>query len=199
MTRYKDGLDHRITHGQSKTRLYNIWQGMKQRCYDSNTKEYRLYGERGIGICKEWMTSTCFLEWAMGNGYEDHLTIDRINNDGNYEPDNCRWATLKEQARNKRNTHTLSIGAESMCISAWSALLDIPINTIVNRLSRGLSDIDALSPDYHRRTHGVPGIIWIGSRGKWRVRAVIEGVSTCIGSFVSFDDAISSQRAAEVT
>lgn len=92
------------THGDSKTRLFNIWCGMKQRCNNPNAPKYQNYGGRGIAVCDEWKNSfEKFRAWVLNNGYSDDLTIDRINNDGNYEPDNCRWATVTEQNQNKRN------------------------------------------------------------------------------------------------
>lgn len=91
-------------HGMSGSRLYIIWCDMKQRCFNSNQKGYKDYGGRGITICDEWKDSfEEFRDWALSHGYSDELTIDRINNDGNYEPDNCRWATMAEQNQNKRN------------------------------------------------------------------------------------------------
>lgn len=87
----------------SKRRLASIYQGMKQRCYNTKRPNYKYYGGRGIVICNEWLNSfQAFNDWAMANGYQENLTIDRINTDGNYEPQNCRWATTKEQSTNKR-------------------------------------------------------------------------------------------------
>ena len=89
----------------SYSRLYKVWQGMKTRCYNPNFIYYCNYGGRGIMICDEWKNDfSKFYELAINNGYKEGLTIDRINNDGNYEPDNCRWITRAEQNRNQRKT-----------------------------------------------------------------------------------------------
>lgn len=96
------------THGESKTRLYRIWSGMKRRIHNPNCQRYKNYGGRGIRICKEWDESyEAFRDWALKNGYDSEApygqcTIDRINVDGDYEPDNCRWADMKTQANNQR-------------------------------------------------------------------------------------------------
>ena len=94
----------RITkHNKSYSRLYRIWSGMKYRCNNPNAAKYRIYGARGITVCKEWTDNfQSFYDWAMSNGYADNLTIDRINNSGNYEPANCRWVDSVVQNNNRR-------------------------------------------------------------------------------------------------
>ena len=90
-------------HDGSRTRLYKVWTSMKHRCHNSADANFQHYGGRGISVCDEWRNSFKeFQDWALSNGYRQGLTIDRINNDGNYEPSNCRWTTMSEQNRNQR-------------------------------------------------------------------------------------------------
>lgn len=93
------------THGACKSRLYHIWRAMRQRCYNPKYVYYSRYGGRGIVICEQWLHDfSAFQSWALAHGYDDSLTIDRIDVDGNYEPSNCRWATMKEQSNNRWNS-----------------------------------------------------------------------------------------------
>ena len=98
--------DNRIKHGGWGTRLYNIWNGMIGRCERSSNPNYKLYGNRGVIVCKAWKNFEKFKSWALANGYQENLSLDRINNSGNYEPSNCRWVTMKEQENNRGNNVT---------------------------------------------------------------------------------------------
>jgi hypothetical protein len=109
------------THGMTGTRLYVIWQHIIGRCARAKDKAYKWYGARGITICDEWLNSfEAFYEWAMSHGYSDDLTIDRIDVNGNYCPENCRWITLKEQQRNKRDNVRVSFNGQVKTVAEWA-------------------------------------------------------------------------------
>lgn len=128
------------THRLSNARLFNIWSQMKARCYNKNAPNYHNYGGRGIAICEEWLADfQSFYDWAVSNGYSDDLTIDRINNNGNYEPSNCRWATNTEQGENRRTSVILTYNGESHCINEWARITGIPAHVIAKRIKKGWS------------------------------------------------------------
>lgn len=134
-------------HGDSHTRLHNIWSGMRERCYTKSDFHYKWYGERGIKMCDEWKDDyVTFKEWAVSNGYSEQLTIDRINVDGDYSPENCRWVTLKVNANNKRNNHRLNVLGGSWTLSELEDMTGINQETIRHRLRLGWSEIDAIKP-----------------------------------------------------
>ena len=133
------------THGGRDTKLYGVWQTMKNRCHNKNTKSYSRYGGRGIAVCDEWKDDfSSFKKWAEENGYKDGLTIERINNNGNYEPSNCRWATILEQSHNKRNNHYAVYHGIRYTMSELGRLTGVDRRTIARRLNRGMSVEDAV-------------------------------------------------------
>lgn len=104
----------RVRHGKTKTRLYNIWENMKQRCDNPKKTSYEIYGGKGITYCEEWKKFLNFEQWAIENGYSDELSIDRIDSDKNYEPSNCRWATKTVQSRNSSISKNNSLGVKGV-------------------------------------------------------------------------------------
>ena len=115
-------------------RIKSIYDGMRKRCYDENKDNYDSYGGRGISVCKEWLNEfMIFYEWALNNGYSNELTIDRIENDGNYEPSNCRWATQEEQDYNKRNTVYLEIDGEYKNVLEWEKFSGLSYSVLWQR------------------------------------------------------------------
>lgn len=126
-------------------RLYHIWASMKQRCKNPNNHKYNDYGGRGITVCNEWEVFDNFYNWSVDNGYKEGLTIDRIDNDKGYSPDNCRWATQTEQARNKRNTIFLELDGERKPLPEWADEKNIPSSVIRKRLKMGWSVNEALN------------------------------------------------------
>lgn len=127
-------------HGKQNSRIYNIWCKMKMRCNNPTDSAYKDYGGRGIKLCEEWHDFVPFYKWAMENGYKENLTIDRIDNNQGYSPDNCRWATTKEQNRNKRNNRYITAQGQTHILEDWSALTGISKKTIHQRLKRGWSE-----------------------------------------------------------
>jgi len=126
------------THGKSYTRLFNIWIGMRQRCRDTALPEYPRYGGRGIKVCSEWDENfETFEKWAYENGYDDSLTIDRIDVNGNYEPSNCRWITMFEQQSNKRSNILLTYKGETRTAKEWSRITNISYSALIQRVHRG--------------------------------------------------------------
>lgn len=127
---------NRITHGGTKTRLYKIWKSMRIRCNDQNDSSYVHYGGRGISICEEWNDFEAFREWAYSHGYTDNLSIDRIDNNGNYCPENCRWADWITQANNKRHNHFLEYNGEKHTLAEWSRITGIGYHKLKDRINK---------------------------------------------------------------
>ena len=125
---------------KTSKRLYSILSGMKSRCFSKNNPNFNNYGGRGITICQEWIDNFCsFEKWAIENGYNNDLTIDRIDVNGNYEPNNCRWITNKEQQNNKRDNVFLEFNGKKQTMMQWVRELGVGFRMIENRIKRGWS------------------------------------------------------------
>lgn len=127
-----------LVHGMADSPLYNLWQHMKRRCYKPSNKSYKDYGGRGIAVCAEWYDNfQAFYSWAITNGYQKGLQIDRKDNDGNYCPDNCRFVTQKVNANNRRSNVFISYNGETHTIAEWAEKLNLKYGTLSNRVNRG--------------------------------------------------------------
>lgn len=126
--------DLRRQHGAIGTRLYGIWKGMRVRCRAPvGSRNWRWYSSKGIKVCAEWDDFRSFYKWAMENGYNDTLTIDRIDSDGDYEPSNCRWITQKEQANNRSCTRRVPYNGETHTLREWSEITHIKYSVLNSR------------------------------------------------------------------
>ena len=140
----------------SRERLNWVWLEMRQRCKNPKHHAYKYYGGRGIKICKEWDSYKTFRDWAAMTGYNANAkrgecTLDRIDPDGNYEPLNCRWVSMKEQGNNRRNNHYITVNGITHTLSEWAEVTGIKRKTIQKRIEKGWSDIDAVSLPLQRR------------------------------------------------
>lgn len=189
------------THGKSKDRIYRIHTLMKRRCYSKKDQDYKDYGGRGIKICDEWLDKENgfmnFHDWAMENGYSDDLSIDRIDVNGNYEPNNCKWATDEAQANNKRNNHYVEINGVVKTITQWAKENNLAAYTIRRRIEKGISGEELLMPvdkigtaEYASNNKGVT---WHSKSKKWQVRLTINKKRTYIGMYDEEEDAIKAK------
>ncbi|UKJ74539.1 hypothetical protein [Azospirillum brasilense] len=134
----KKAQQAKVTHGRSKTRLERIYMHMKQRCGNPKNVDYALYGGRGIKVCTEWLSDPAiFFAWAEANGYAENLTIDRRDSNGDYTPENCRWITQAEQARNTSRCRWIEWRGDRLLVSAWEQRLGCAKGAISRRILSG--------------------------------------------------------------
>lgn len=173
---YKKELDHKrfLKHGYAENpdKLYQKWLSMRDRCFNPKATSYKNYGARGIRVCTEWDNYISFREWAFANGYKDGLTIDRIDVDGDYEPNNCRFATMKEQNNNRRTTNFHTYNGKTQSEMKWAEEYGISYGALKTRLKYGWSFEDALNTpvkpfehlvEYEGETHNIKQ--WARLRG----------------------------------
>jgi hypothetical protein len=137
-----------LKHGESKTPIYIVWDGMRQRCLNPNHMHYSSYGGRGITICKDWENVLVFKSWVESTGYVKGATLDRIDNNQGYFPENCRWATRKDQANNRRNTRYVTYKGETKTIAQWADQFKVCWETMAYRVKHGV-DLE-----HGRKKHG---------------------------------------------
>ena len=157
------GKCKREWHGDSASRLYNIWCHMKRRTENPQDAAYEDYGGRGIAVCDEWNKYSAFKEWAISNGYNDSLTIERIDVNSGYYPSNCKWIPVNEQAKNRRSCHFITIKNETKCVSEWAKEFGIKPRIVLERMRSGWSAEDALfAPIMPRRKHEKQSVCFDG-------------------------------------
>jgi hypothetical protein len=141
-----------VTNKSPQERLYIIWNCMKQRCRPNSKKYRKNYFDRGIAVCPEWLNNfNAFYEWAVSNGYSPTLSIDRINNNKGYSPDNCRWATSKQQMNNVRYNVFLTAQGETHTLAEWSDILCVPYGTLYTRKRNGWNDEKIITTPVQKR------------------------------------------------
>jgi hypothetical protein len=135
--RYKQRSDN---YPYLKSRLYSIWTDIKKRCNNTNTRAYKWYGAKGVKVCETWENDFInFMNWSIKNNYSDELTIDRINSNGNYSPDNCRWVSMLVQNNNKSSNRLIEFENQQYTMSQLSRLLGVKYTTLVSKLNKGLT------------------------------------------------------------
>lgn len=158
-----------VKHGESKTKLNKAWRNMKDRFYNPRNKRFHRYGGRGITVCLAWHNYEPFRDWAVSHGYSDGLSLDRIDNDGDYCPLNCRWVNSKVQNSNFSRNRNITYNGETHCISEWARILGIHRNTLDHRISSGWSvdeafftQADVANKSAKVRKSNLPGTIQLG-------------------------------------
>lgn len=137
-----------------RTRLGRIWNNMRKRCNNERHESYKYYGAKGIKVCEEWNQFDVFKEWAMNNGYQDGLSIDRIDNNDDYKPENCKWSTSEEQGNNRNTNHIITHNGTTMSMKQWADRLGIDYKTLSRRIYAGWSIEKALfSPVEQKYSH----------------------------------------------
>lgn len=145
--------DQLAKHKKCKTRLYSIYNNMKNRCYNKKHRDYKYYGGRGIAICDEWLNDfQAFYDWAIDNDYKENLTIDRLDVNGDYEPSNCRWATPKQQANNQRSNTYLTYNGKTQTLAQWANELGMKYACLYSRYRRKWKAKDILFGKDHNET-----------------------------------------------
>lgn len=136
------------THGHTGDPIYNSWSNMLQRCTNPKHPSYPRYGGRGITVCADWRDGAEFIRWAYANGFRVGLSIERVDNDGNYCPENCRWASRKEQQRNRQANHWVTYNGETKCLTEWAEILGMNPATLYHRLEHaGLTVEEAFNTE----------------------------------------------------
>lgn len=202
--RKEQALKATTKHGLSGTKLEKTYRNMHSRCENPNATKYEIYGGKGITVCDEWSGENGlvnFYNWAIANGYEEGLSIDRIDGDKGYSPDNCRWATIDEQNFNRSNTLLITIDGETKQAKDWAKEYGLAIDTFWQRYYKGITGkdlIDEPSMASNRNTSGVTGVVYRKDTGKWTASIDKDNVHYSLGCYTNKEDAIKARYEAEL-
>lgn len=170
---FKCSSNEKVKYNIKNDRIKSIYSDIKRRCYDESRKAFHRYGGRGIKMCDEWLKNPAsFEKWSLENEYSDDLSIDRIDNDGDYEPSNCRWVDVYVQANNRSDNNVIEYQGDSLTVSQWARKIGVDKSTIYNRINNGETLDAVLSPvdiRQQKSKSGIKGIHWISARRKWVV------------------------------
>ena len=178
-TRSCNCMNRKGRNGLSTTRLYKIWYGIIWRCTNPKYHNFNRYGGRGITVCEEWNIFENFMEWAKNNGYKKDLTIERKNNDGNYEPNNCTWATKLEQGKNQSQNVHIEFNGETHILEEWSRILGIPSYILRGRRCKGKEGEELFIPHRKSNNYADSDLIELYAKDlSWKEIAVVLNIST---------------------
>ncbi|OHW63124.1 hypothetical protein EUAN_09080 [Andreesenia angusta] len=150
----KRNTSHGMANQSHRHPLYKRWASMKQRCCNENAISFKNYGGRGIQVCDEWKNDyLSFYNWAVNNGFREDLELDRIDNDGNYTPKNCRWTTIENNQLNKRTNNRITIRGITKTLTEWSRISGIKVNTLKSRMRYGWENDNLLKPIGQTKSH----------------------------------------------
>ena len=199
----KCGDEEKVKYDIKTPRLKSIYMDMKRRCYDSTREDFHRYGGRGIEICQNWLENPqSFEKWSLENGYSEELSIDRINNDGNYEPSNCRWTNHFVQANNRSNNNVLEYKGVSLTITQWAERLGVDRTTMYNRL-KNEEDVDIIFSTVDIRQQksksGIKGVIWNKTHKRWQVRTLENKKRISIGTYKTLENAVYAKEAYDLS
>jgi hypothetical protein len=196
--------EQKTKHGLSRERITNIWYGMIDRCTNPNRNDYERYGGRGISVCDEWKENKDysglknFYKWAINNGYEENLTIERKDVNGNYEPNNCEWITMEEQAKNKTNTIYINIDGKNEKLIDLADIHNIKRETLLKRYNNGIEDKELLlTPKNLHNTSGIIGVSYSSDQHNWRAFINVNKKRYELGRRKNKDEAIVLRLKAE--
>ena len=194
--RSKNAKKTHTIHGGTNTRLFSIWSCMKERCSNPNKFGYDRYGGRGISVCNEWTNNDGFInfrKWAQNNGYKNNLSIDRIDNNGDYCPENCRWATNKEQQRNTKNNTIIKYNGEEKCVAEWAEQFNLNPSLISYRYAHNYPIEKLFDPPRKWKSpkqSGIKGVIYNKKQNVWIVKGFKDNKKDkYVASFKKLDDA----------